>query len=159
MVGPSGVSFADAAAEDTTAPFSAPGTYVLTLNADDGELTGDASLTVIVEAEAAPPPPPDPAPVTETFEGSLNKKWPSRTFETTVAAGDGDAVLTFGKRSKKAASTQLRLNVYDAQGALVANSFGGSALELSVTMPAGVYSWEVTGARMSFALEVSYLSP
>ena len=48
--GPGPVDFADASAVDTTAAFSAGGTYVLQLHADDGFLQGSNSVTVIVDA-------------------------------------------------------------------------------------------------------------
>lgn len=49
--GPDGgvVSFADALAEDTTVTFNAAGTYTLQLTADDGEITGSNTVTVVVE--------------------------------------------------------------------------------------------------------------
>ena len=48
--GPGTVTFADAAAVDTTAAFSVPGTYVLRLTASDGELTGQDDLTLTVQS-------------------------------------------------------------------------------------------------------------
>ncbi|MBK7333899.1 MAG: hypothetical protein IPI87_16855 [Betaproteobacteria bacterium] len=45
---PSGVSFANPAAPSTTAMFSAPGTYVLRLTANDGALTASSTTTVTV---------------------------------------------------------------------------------------------------------------
>ena len=44
--GPGSVTFTDAARSDTTATFSAPGTYVLRLIADDGEIKTCNELTV-----------------------------------------------------------------------------------------------------------------
>ncbi len=56
--GPGDVSFADAAAADTTATVSEPGLYELQLVADDGELTvGDTVAVSITDANAFPPPP------------------------------------------------------------------------------------------------------
>ena len=46
--GPGKVSFTDASAEDTTANFSAPGTYVLRLTADDGDLKTSDEVAVAV---------------------------------------------------------------------------------------------------------------
>jgi MYXO-CTERM domain-containing protein len=48
--GPGTVTFDDANAVDTTAAFSLPGTYVLTLAASDTELTGSDTVTVTVSA-------------------------------------------------------------------------------------------------------------
>jgi hypothetical protein len=44
--GPGTVTFGDASAVDTTAAFSDPGSYVLRLTADDGELSANDTLTV-----------------------------------------------------------------------------------------------------------------
>jgi len=53
--GPGTVAFGDASAVDTTAAFSDPGTYVLRLSADDGELTSTDDVTItLVDANAAP---------------------------------------------------------------------------------------------------------
>jgi hypothetical protein len=49
VIGPGPVIFGDDSAEDTTASFSVDGTYVLKLTADDGLLTNDDIMTVIVE--------------------------------------------------------------------------------------------------------------
>jgi uncharacterized protein YjiK len=49
--GPGVVSFADASAVDTSATFSAAGTYVLRLTADDGALQSSDEVTIIVNAE------------------------------------------------------------------------------------------------------------
>ncbi|MCH9663626.1 MAG: PASTA domain-containing protein, partial [Gammaproteobacteria bacterium] len=46
--GPGTVTFADAAVVDTAAAFSAPGTYVLRLTADDSELSSSDTITVTV---------------------------------------------------------------------------------------------------------------
>ena len=104
-----------------------------------------------------PPPPPDPDPVTDVFDGSLNKKWPARTFETTVAGGPAQAVLTFGGRGKKAASLELTLNVYNAAGDIVTTASGPNQTEVSIVLAAGTYTREVTGARTSFSLAVTYM--
>lgn len=46
--GPGSVTFGDASAIDTTADFSSPGTYVLRLTADDGELVASDEVTITV---------------------------------------------------------------------------------------------------------------
>ena len=48
--GPGTVTFGDASAVDTTATFSAPGTYVLRLTASDGDLSTSDELTVTVSS-------------------------------------------------------------------------------------------------------------
>src|SRR4030095_9792594 len=53
--GPGNVTFADANATTTTATFSAPGTYVLKLTANDTEFTVEDQLTITVFPENQPP--------------------------------------------------------------------------------------------------------
>lgn len=56
--GPTGVSFANAAAVDTTATFTAAGTYDLRLTANDGVNPAVSDVVrVVVNPEATPPPP------------------------------------------------------------------------------------------------------
>ena len=52
--GPGAVVFASPASLNTTASFSAVGTYVLTLTASDGEASGSDSLTVVADGVADP---------------------------------------------------------------------------------------------------------
>ncbi len=49
--GPGPVTFANPAAIDTSATFSTPGNYVLTLTASDGALSGAGSISVVVNAQ------------------------------------------------------------------------------------------------------------
>jgi PKD repeat protein len=56
--GPGNVTFGDPSARSTTATFSAQGTYLLRLTADDSALTASDDVTVTVNA--APPPPDNP---------------------------------------------------------------------------------------------------
>ncbi len=56
-IGPGAVDFADRRRLRTTATFSAPGTYILTLTADDGELSASDSLRVTVRALGDRTPP------------------------------------------------------------------------------------------------------
>jgi hypothetical protein len=55
LSGPGTVTFGNAAAIDTTASFSAPGTHVLRLSATDGAIQASDDVTVTVTG--APPPP------------------------------------------------------------------------------------------------------
>jgi RHS repeat-associated protein len=55
--GPGIVTFADATSANTTAAFSTPGVYVLSLTADDGEYAASAILTVTVSPAAVNQPP------------------------------------------------------------------------------------------------------
>lgn len=49
--GPEQVTFGDASAQQTFAQFGSAGTYVLVLSANDSELSGWDSVTIIVESE------------------------------------------------------------------------------------------------------------
>lgn len=162
--GPGTVTFGDASAVDTTASFSAAGTYVLELAADDGELTSADTTTVTVEEPAGDPPPPsDPTEVTETFESSLNRKNPTRSFEVTVADGPVTATLTVdvGKaRGKKAAPAppELTLEVFDAAGNLLGIASGPNPVVIAGDMAAGTCTYVVSGSnKASFTLEVTHL--
>ena len=53
--GPGTVTFANPSVANTTATFSAPGTYVLQLTANDGALGASDSLTVVVNPANTPP--------------------------------------------------------------------------------------------------------
>ena len=52
-LGDTGVTFGNANTANTTASFSSPGTYTLTLNCNDSELTGSDSTVITVIAEQA----------------------------------------------------------------------------------------------------------
>ena len=54
MSGPGTVTFVDPSAMDTTASFSAVGTYVLRLTADDGELAASDEMAITVAADEVP---------------------------------------------------------------------------------------------------------
>jgi hypothetical protein len=77
--GPGTVTFANAAVVDTTATFSAVGTYVLRLTANDSARTSSDDVTVTVTG-VAPPPPPPTVPPTAPDDGD----------------GDGDSKSTCG---------------------------------------------------------------
>lgn len=54
--GPGSVAFGNLSAADTTATFSEPGSYVVRLTANDGELTTSADVTVTVKPPSVAPP-------------------------------------------------------------------------------------------------------
>lgn len=58
--GPGTVTFGNANAPQTTASFSAAGSYTLQLMASDGELSSSDEMVVTVQSAGAPPPPPPP---------------------------------------------------------------------------------------------------
>jgi hypothetical protein len=156
--GPGAVTFADPDAEVTTATFSVAGVYELQLTADDGELSGSATHAVTVEDA----PSPDPiTTVTETFSGSLNKKFTRRSYEVFVGDGPLDAVLSFDEKpkgnKKGATENQMSLTLVDGDGNVIVSASGGTPVELSVEVSApGSYSFEVSGSQISFDLDVMH---
>ena len=74
--GPGTVTFADANSAVTTASFSALGTYVLQVTADNGQTKSSSSVTVTVE-----PPPPSTAltPVVTKHHTITSPLWSART--------------------------------------------------------------------------------
>jgi N-acetylneuraminic acid mutarotase len=84
-IAPGDVTFADASALSTTATFSAPGTYVLALTADDGQLTTSDQVTIEVEATEGDNQPPvvDAGP-------DLEITWPTNTVSLQGSASDPD---------------------------------------------------------------------
>ncbi len=83
LSGPGAATFADASAVDTTAAFDAPGTYVLRLQADDGELAGVDDLTVVVD---------DPAWTTHAFQdGTLPEAAYAGTRDARINSQDPTA--------------------------------------------------------------------
>ena len=99
--GPGTVAFGDASAVDTTASFSAAGTYVLQLTASDSELSTSDEVTVTVSSEA---PPVNKAP---TVDAGANQPvtMPSVAILDGTVADDGlpnppaAVTATWSKRS------------------------------------------------------------
>ncbi|MCY2988108.1 MAG: glycoside hydrolase family 127 protein [Planctomycetota bacterium] len=74
--GPGEVTFGDVTAVATTARFSAPGTYLLKLTADDGQLSSSATVEVTVDP---PPPATHLAAVPTTTYSITSPFWRART--------------------------------------------------------------------------------
>lgn len=100
--GPGTVSFANAAAVDTTATFSEAGSYTLRLTADDGALS--ASATTTVNVRAAQPAPTDPsgprdATLTAAASGTLVKAGRTATITGTLAPAENGQVVKLQRRT------------------------------------------------------------
>jgi hypothetical protein len=120
--GPGSVTFADARAVDTTATFSASGTYVLRLTADDGALTASDDVTVIVSTvNAAPKVEAGQAqsvtlasPATALLDGSVSDDGlPSGRLSVQWSKVSGPDSVTFGDASVvDTAATFLEAGTY-----------------------------------------------
>ena len=117
--GPGTTAFADSAAVDTTATFSAAGIYVLQLSATDGELT--AGDTVQITVQPAPPP-----------GGAI--------LERRVAASTDDAEES-ATGTYSASSTDLEL-VYDGSNQKVGIRFTNLAVPAGATITRAYVQFE-----------------
>jgi hypothetical protein len=117
-----------------------------------GSASATSAATAAVAASVQPPP-----ILTSTFTGSLSPRTAARSFAVTVGQGDAKAELTFTKIS------QMTLALYDATGARIAATSGPSGVSLTRALPAGTYTYEVSGTvpkgSASFALKVAYPAP
>ena len=108
--GPGPATFGNASAVDTTASFSASGTYVLRLTADDSALQSSDDLTVTVNPASQNQPPtvnagPDQTvilPNSATLSGTASDDGlpnPPGTVTTTWSQFSGPGTVTFGDAS------------------------------------------------------------
>ena len=98
--------------------------------------------------------PAAPGTTSTTFTGSLNKKQSSRSFNVSVGTGQAVAGLQFARLSS------MNLKVLAANGSTVGSASGPSVLTLIASLPAGTYTYVVSGSgSVSFTLSVSYATP
>jgi hypothetical protein len=108
--GPGAVTFGDASAVDTTASFSAAGTYVLKLQASDSVLSSSDTATVTVNPASQNQPPTVDAgqdqtvflPNSATLSGTASDDGlpnPPGTLVTTWSQFSGPGTVTFGDAS------------------------------------------------------------
>ena len=143
LSGPGTVSFANASAVDTTAGFSAAGSYVLRLTASDSALssTDDVTITIqgatnqpptIATAAAASPSPVRGITTTLTVMGADDAGESPLTY-TWANTGTPPAAVNFSANGTNAAKTttarfaasgsyQFRVTISDAAGATVTSS-------------------------------------
>ena len=132
----------------------------------------------------APPPSPTPSPDAEpetdgldqtaTFSGSLSSKRSSKRFSLSVGTGDVANALSFttsggggggkgGKGGGGGGTTSLpslQLRILATDGTVLASGTGPSVLQFASTLPAGTYTWEVSGTTsVSFSLAITYRTP
>jgi hypothetical protein len=142
--GPGTVTFASPASVDTTAGFSAAGTYTLSLTASDTGLSASDTATVTVT---------DPTvTVTRTFTGSFSNK--KRSVTHAFSAGAGAMTVTVAGPSNKTVATTLRA----PNGTVVGSMSGTGTRTMNVTGPvAGTYSLTVSGTSGSYTATVKHL--
>lgn len=120
--------------------------------------------------QGSPPPSPTPTTTTTTFNGSISSKRSKRTFALTIGDGSVANELQFassggGGKGKGGGgggggTPTLRLRVIAANGTTMIDGSGPSVLRLTSTLPAGSYTWEVTGTNsVSFTLTVTHTAP
>ncbi len=103
--GPGTVTFGDANAEDTTASFSAAGTYTLRLTADDSELTASDDVVITVTITNQPPSvnagvdQSVTLPAVANLDGTVTDDGlpnPPAAFTVTWSKVSGPGTVTFG---------------------------------------------------------------
>ncbi|WP_285442123.1 hypothetical protein [Candidatus Jettenia sp. AMX1] len=106
--GPGTVTFGNANAIDTTASFSEAGTYVLSLTADDGELSPSDEITIVVSNPIVNQPPTVDAgadqsitfPDSTILDGTVTDDGlPTGTVTTTWSVVSGTGTVTFADTS------------------------------------------------------------
>ncbi len=80
--GPGAATFANASALNTTAAFSAAGTYVLRLSASDGAQSASDTLTVVVNGQIPSPPRIDSVELPDGAAGSLRLRFTAQAGQT-----------------------------------------------------------------------------
>ncbi|HET7718406.1 MAG TPA: hypothetical protein VFK43_00475 [Acidimicrobiales bacterium] len=142
--GPGTVTFAAPNAVDTTAGFSAAGTYTLSLTASDTQLSASDTMTVTVT---------DPsAPVTDTFTGSFTNK--RRTITHSVVSGAGAMTVTVNGPANKSVTATLRA----PDGTVLGQTSGPGTRTMTVNGPVrGTYSLVMTGTSGSYTASVQHL--
>jgi hypothetical protein len=143
-VGPGTVTFAAPNAVDTTAGFSAAGTYTLSLTASDTQLSASDTMTVTVT---------DPnAPVIDTFTGSFTNK--RRTITHGFVSGAGAMTVTVKGPSNKTVTATLRA----PDGSVLDQTAGTGTRTFSATAPVrGTYTLVMTGTSGSYTATVQHL--
>ena len=123
LAGPGEVTFGDASAVDTTASFSAAGSYVLQLSASDSVAAGSDTVEVLVLPAGG---------------GTTG------TAEVRLAAGSDDAEQRLDRRTTALRSTDLQLSTDGTKVQVVGTRFAG------VSVPAGA---TVTSAYVQFQVD------
>lgn len=122
----------------------------------------DPNATVVATTTTTAPPATTttttaPPTTTTTFSGSLSSRQTKKTFALKVGTSSVSSALQFSASGKTKSATSLQLRVLGANGTVVVSGAGPSVLALAATVPAGTYTWEVSGSSSaSFTLTVKY---
>jgi len=138
------VTFAAAGSIDTTAGFSAAGTYTLSLTATDTHLSANDTMTVTVT---------DPsAPVTDTFSGSFSMRL--RSITLTFASGAGGMIVTVQAPSNNTVTATL----YAPDGSVLRQMWGTGTRTMTATGPVrGTYRLVMSGTGGFYTVSVRHL--
>jgi PKD repeat protein len=141
--GPGTVTFAGPTSVDTTAGFSAAGTYTLSLTASDSQLSAGDTMTVTVT---------DPnAPVTNTFSGSFSNG--VRSITHTFTSGPGPVTVTVKGPSNRSVTASLQA----PDGTVLGQTSGAGTRTMTVTGPVrGTYRLVVSGTGGSYTATVQH---
>ncbi|WP_442485363.1 malectin domain-containing carbohydrate-binding protein [Aeoliella sp. SH292] len=177
--GPGNVTFGNASLLATTASFSATGTYVLQLSANDGELTSVSTVSITVTPQNVAPTVNGGPNVTGSFPGTVNlsgtasdDNLPSGTLTTTWSMVSGPGVVTFGDASQLATTASfsqpgnyvLRLTASDGElsssdlvGVSIAAPVGPAVTSLTLInantdLPIPGYTSILPGSTINLAL-------
>jgi hypothetical protein len=105
--GPGSASFGNSVLADTSATFSAAGTYVLQLRADDGQLARTDTVSIVVAAGSGggttDPDPGNGTPQQIAFQNGL--------FPSVAYAGTTDTKIASGKKSTKNYGNDTKMTV------------------------------------------------
>jgi hypothetical protein len=107
--GPTGgvVTFGSGSSEDTTLSFTAAGTYVVRLTANDGQASASDEVTIVVSAPTNPNTPPNPTPT-----GPASISFQDGLFPNVTYAGTTDTKIA----SKNAATNYGTAQTFDVDG-------------------------------------------
>jgi hypothetical protein len=142
--GPGTVTFAAPSAVDTTAGFSAAGTYTLSLTASDSQLSASDTVTVTVASATAP--------VTESFSGSFN--WFRRSVTHSLTSGAGAMTVTVNGPSSATVTATLQA----PDGTVLGRTSGTGTRTMTATGPVrGTYRLVVSGSSGSYTATVQHL--
>ncbi len=140
--GPGSVTFGNNLLASTTATFSAAGTYVLRLSADDGLLTRSDDVSIVVSAASTnelgdPPPSPGDTPEQIAFQNGL--------FPNVTYAGTTDTTIS-SKKSTRNYGNDTKLSIDGKPDVAGLFRWDVSAIPVGSTVQSVSIEFYVTGS-------------